>query len=70
MFSVIKHYQAESYVPGGQGIALENVLDEAVQAVMKKSLVNKSEDNITVILVFFKNFLDYLKKTLKASPAN
>ena len=70
MFSVIKHYQAETYMPSGQGIALEDVLDEAVQAVMKKSLVNKSEDNITVILVFFKNFLDYLKKTLKASPVN
>lgn len=70
VFTVVRHYQAESYTPGTNGITLEGVLDEAVQAVMKRSLISRSEDNITVILIFFKNFLDYLKKTLKISLAN
>ena len=70
VYNVVNHYQAENCMPTEGSHTLEEVLDEAIQAVMKKSLISKSEDNITIILIFFANFLDYLKKTLKISITN
>lgn len=70
VYSVINHYQAESSMPTEGSHTLEKVLDEAITAVMKKSLISKSEDNITIILIFFANFLDYVRKTLRISVPN
>lgn len=63
-FEVIKHYDGGGDW-GEEEDTIDKLLDEVVQAIMKKSLINKSEDNITLILVFFQGFLDHLKRNLK-----
>ena len=42
---------------------VEEVLDEAVQVVMRKSIIGRSEDNITLIVIFFPAFYNYIKNS-------
>lgn len=39
----------------GKGLSMENILQEAIKNVLRKSLLKESDDNITAILVCFKN---------------
>ena len=43
---------------------LEETLDVAVQAMMRRCLARRSEDNITVILIVFPAFADFINKTI------
>lgn len=47
--------------------AYETVLDAVVQALMRDSLLGKSEDNITVIMIIFPDFLEHIKHSFRVS---
>lgn len=47
--------------------AFEAVLDSVVQALMRDSLLGKSEDNITVIMIIFPDFLEHIRTSFRVS---
>lgn len=67
VFAVLEFYEKNGgmQTPDGEEAAIEQILDEVVTTVMKQSLINKSEDNITVICLFFKGFLDMVRNAIK-----
>lgn len=60
VWETIHHFSASA--DGGFSSAYEEMLDSCVNNVLKRALVNKSEDNVTCIIVFFKSLDANLKK--------
>jgi len=54
VWATIKYYKSTFTKPHLQ---YEKILGECVNNVLKRALIQKSEDNITAIMVCFKNLL-------------
>ena len=66
VFDIVQHYEKAG------GLQMEDVekgvdliLDDIVQNIMKKSIVQRSEDNVTIILICFSSFLSYIKRVIR-----
>lgn len=66
VFDILHHYEMiGGLVAPDPEQGVEMLLDEIVQSVMKKSLIHKSEDNVTIILLCFKAFVAQVRRAVK-----
>lgn len=57
VWNTLRHHKATCLNPNKE---YERILGECVSNVMKRALIQNSEDNITVMMVCFKNLLEFV----------
>jgi len=55
IFETLRYFKQRSIDPYRE---YEHILGECVSNVMKRALIKQSEDNVTVMIICFKNLLD------------
>ena len=57
VWQTVKSFEA---LEKGKEVGLDKVLGECVNNVLRRAMLQQSEDNLTVIIVCFKNLLEAL----------